>query len=244
MLQNDDEKIFEFLKSINFPQIQNISLIKTALTHSSFIKEYKIKYNENEYNERLEFLGDAVLKLCASEYLYMLYPDYAEGELSKIRATLVSDAMLSKLAQRINLDKYIFLGINEEKNHGRNKNSTLACAFEAILGALYLSTSLECVKTFLTQLYQNDVVEIDNNYEKYNAKTILQEYTQSINKDLPVYSIVNINGEAHNCEFTAQVEYENKVLGRGVGKSKKEAQSKAAYEACLKLNLICIEQEG
>ena len=90
--------------------------------------------------------------------------------MSKIRATLVSDAMLSKLARRINLDNYILLGINEEKNQGRNKNSTLACAFEAVLGALYLLTSIECVNSFLTQLYKDDVIEIDINYEKYNAK--------------------------------------------------------------------------
>ncbi len=243
MLKNNDERIFEFLESINFSQIHDISLIKIALTHSSYVKENEEKFDENEYNERLEFLGDAVLKLCASDYLYKTYPLYSEGELSKIRATLVSDAMLSKLARRINLDKYIFLGINEEKNQGRNKNSTLACAFEAILGALYLLTSIELVNSFLTQLYKNDVIEIDGNYEKYNAKTILQEYTQSINKDLPIYRIIGINGVAHNCEFTAQVEYENKVLGRGVGKSKKEAQSKAAYEACLKLKLICDEKE-
>ena len=121
MTKNDDGKIFEFLELINFPQIQNISLIKTALTHSSYIKENEYKFDENEYNERLEFLGDAVLKLCASDYLYKLYPHYAEGELSKIRATLVSDAMLSKLARRINLDRYIYLGLNEEKNNGRNK---------------------------------------------------------------------------------------------------------------------------
>lgn len=242
MLKNNDERIFEFLKSINFSQIHDISLIKIALTHSSYVKENEEKFDENEYNERLEFLGDAVLKLCASDYLYKTYPLYSEGELSKIRATLVSDAMLSKLARRINLDKYIFLGINEEKNQGRNKNSTLACAFEAILGALYLLTSIELVNSFLTHLYKNDVIEIDGNYEKYNAKTILQEYTQSINKDLPIYRIIGINGVAHNCEFTAQVEYENKVLGRGVGKSKKEAQSKAAYEACLKLKLICDEK--
>lgn len=238
MTKKNDEKIYEFLKLINFPQIQDISLIKAALTHSSYIKESEEKFDENEYNERLEFLGDAVLKLCASDYLYKLYPNYSEGELSKIRATLVSDAMLSKLARRINLDKYILLGINEEKNQGRNKNSTLACAFEAVLGALYLLTSIECVNSFLTQLYKDDVIEIDGNYEKYNAKTILQEYTQSINKNLPVYRIISINGEAHNCEFTAQVEYENKILGYGIGKSKKEAQSKAAYEACLKLKLI------
>lgn len=243
MSKNNDERICEFLESINFSQIHDISLIKIALTHSSYVKENEEKFDENEYNERLEFLGDAVLKLCASDYLYKTYPLYSEGELSKIRATLVSDAMLSKLARRINLDKYIFLGINEEKNQGRNKNSTLACAFEAILGALYLLTSIELVNSFLTQLYKNDVIEIDSNYEKYNAKTILQEYTQSINKDLPIYRIIGINGVAHNCEFTAQVEYENKVLGRGVGKSKKEAQSKAAYEACLKLKLICDEKE-
>ena len=242
MLKNNDERIFEFLESINFSQIHDISLIKIALTHSSYVKENEEKFDENEYNERLEFLGDAVLKLCASDYLYKTYPLYSEGELSKIRATLVSDAMLSKLARRINLDKYIFLGINEEKNQGRNKNSTLACAFEAILGALYLLTSIELVNSFLTHLYKNDVIEIDGNYEKYNAKTILQEYTQSINKDLPIYRIIGINGVAHNCEFTAQVEYENKILGRGVGKSKKEAQSKAAYEACLKLKLICDEK--
>ena len=238
MFENSDEKIYEFLQSINFSQIQDISLVKSALTHSSYIKESERFFDENEYNERLEFLGDAVLKLCASDYLYKLYPHFAEGDLSKVRATLVSDAMLSKLARRINLNEYIYLGMNEEKNNGRNKNSTLACAFEAVLGALYLLTSLNNVNSFLTKLYKNDVKDIEDNYEKYNAKTILQEYTQSINKDLPIYQIIDVRGESHNCEFTAQVEYENKILGYGIGKSKKEAQSKAAYQACVTLKLI------
>ena len=154
MSKNNNEKIYEFLKLINFSEIQDISIIKSALTHSSYIKENEEKFDENQYNERLEFLGDAVLKLCASDYLYKLYPSYSEGELSKIRATLVSDLMLSKLARRINLDKYILLGNNEEKNQGRNKNSTLACAFEAILGALYLLTSIDSVNSFLIKLYK------------------------------------------------------------------------------------------
>lgn len=235
---HDDEKIFEFLKSINFSQIKDTTLVKTALTHSSYIKENKGKFNENEYNERLEFLGDAVLKLCTSDYLYKLYPDSKEGDLSKIRSTLVSDSMLSKLAMRINIDKYLLLGVNEEKNNGRTKTSTLACAFEAVLGALYILTSLECVSVFLNDLYKNDINEIEKHYAKYNTKTILQEYTQSLNKKLPLYRIIEVKGLAHDCEFKAQVEYENKILGFGVGKSKKEAQSKAAYEACLKLKLI------
>ena len=224
-----------FLKSINFNST-NYELINKALTHTSYI--FENQGSGNEHYERLEFLGDAVLKLLVSKYLFTKYPDYAEGQLTKIRGIIVSDEFLAKLAEKIELAKYLNLGPHEEKSGGRQRPSILACAFEALLGALYEDGFLDEIYIFLEDLYENYVDEIDSNMCVYNVKALLQEYTQSKNKDLPEYIIRSEKGKDHNKVYEVEVRYNGEILGKGKGKSKKEAEKDAAMDASINLGLI------
>ncbi|MDD3237795.1 MAG: ribonuclease III [Candidatus Gastranaerophilales bacterium] len=230
-----ENELKQFLFNINF-KTTNYELVDVALTHSSFHFENNIE-NGQDY-ERLEFLGDAVLKLIVSKILFEKYPDYKEGQMTKIRGIIISDDYLSKLANKINLNKYLNLGIHEEKSGGRTRSSILACAFEALLGALYQDGQLDNIYAFLYSLYEPHIQEIDDNMCIYNAKALLQEYTQGKNKDLPEYKIENEVGKDHNKTYEVAVYYQNKEIGRGKGKSKKEAEKQAALDASENLGLI------
>ena len=212
------------------------NLLNLALTHPSFTKEKNQDSLENY--ERLEFLGDSVLKLFTSKMLYNIYPDADEGALSKIRSILVSDGILSKIAFEIGLDKIIKLGPAEAKQGGRKRESNLACALEALLGAYYLSKKESCVEQFIEKYLIPYVADISEHFEKYNAKDCLQQYTQSVDKTLPIYKTVSITGPAHKPVFEITVEWQGKVIAKAQGKSKKEAQQNCAYEACKKLGII------
>lgn len=210
--------------------IDNSDLFKCALTHPSYTQENNLSYGENY--ERFEFLGDAVLKLAASEILYKKYPQYAEGELSKIRSIVVSDNTLSKIAHEIGLCELIILAKHEEKQGLARIESVCACAFEAVLGAFYLDGKLEQLKLFLEKVLIPYIETVDANFEKYNAKALLQEFTQSVDKQTPIYKLVEENGPAHKRTFKVAVSYQGKVVAYGTGKTKKEAEQHAAYEAC------------
>ena len=230
-----DKDLNSFIKFLDL-DVKDLKNFKIALTHSSFVKENEL---ENEqFNERLEFLGDAVLKICSSRYLFEKFPQYPEGKLSKIRSILVSDESLAKFALKIKLNEHLKLGKNEEKNDGRNRNSTLACAFEAMLGAIYLELGEKTVFDFLLKIYKDEVEKINNNIEKYNIKALLQEYTQEKNKNRPEYKVLKVDGEPHDPVFTCCVEYEGKILGYGTGKTKKNAEIEAAKQACIFLGLL------
>lgn len=211
-------------------------LLKTALTHPSYTKENNL--NDLENYERLEFFGDAVLKLYTSKMLYDMYPEYPEGKLSKIRSILVSDYILSKIAFEIGLDKLIILGPAEEKQGGRKRESNLACSLEAVLGAYYISNRGKCISEFLNKYLKPYTNDIDKHFEKYNAKDILQQYTQGIDKTLPEYKTLEIKGPAHAPIFEIEVLWHDEVLASAKGKTKKEAQQNAAYEACKKLGAV------
>lgn len=214
----------------------NYDLIDKALTHSSFNFENNIENGDNY--ERLEFLGDAVLKLAVSAMLFRKYPDYSEGQLTKIRGVIISDDFLAKLALGLKLNKFLNLGPHEEKTGGRTRPSILACAFEAILGALYEDGKLSQLQNFLEILYSPHIDEIASNMCVYNVKALLQEYTQSKNKDLPTYEVVKETGKDHNKSYEVAVSYQGEVIGIGKGKSKKEAEKDAALDASIKLGLI------
>lgn len=214
----------------------NYELINKALTHSSYTFENNLSQFEDY--ERLEFLGDAVLKLAVSRYLFFKFRGYSEGQLTKIRGIIVSDDFLAKLAEQINLQQYLNLGPHEEKTGGRNRPSILACAFEALLGALYEDGLLDEIYEFLNNLYEQYVDEIDSNMCIYNVKALLQEYTQSQNKDLPEYEVTKEEGKDHNKSYEVTVKYGGEILGIGKGKSKKEAEKDAALNASIKLGLI------
>ena len=148
------------------------------------------------------------------------------------------DNTIAKLGTDFDLPELILLSKSEEKDHGREKESVVACAFEAILGAIYLSGGIDKVKAFLKNVYKDLPRQIDKNLESYNAKAVLQEYTQKINKDLPVYEEISETGKANNKTFTFEVIYQNKKIGQGSGKTKREAQQNAAKSACIKLGLL------
>lgn len=223
------EKIFQI-------KIKNTEIFEKALTHSSFTRENELSSLESY--ERLEFLGDAVLKLCISEILYKKFPEYAEGDLTKIRSIVVSDNVLAKTAEQIGLATLVILGKQEEKMGGRNRSSILACTFEAILGAYYMEASLEEISNFLDKTFSPVIKDIDEHLEKFNAKAVLQEHTQSLNKKIPDYKIIEEIGPQHDKIFVVEVSYMEEILATGRGKTKRKAEQDAAYSACVKLEVI------
>lgn len=203
---------------------------KHALTHPSYSKNNGLKYDE--CYERLEFLGDAVLKLAVSNILYKEYPDYTEGQMSKIRSIIVSDSILAKISNEIGLSTLIIASEHDVKQGVKNLESVAACSFEAILGAFFLDGKFYELMAFLEQKLQPYIVDVDNNFEKFNAKAILQEYTQGKTKERPVYSLIGTSGAEHNKTFIVQVAYQGDIIAQGSGKTKKEAEQHAAYSAC------------
>ncbi len=230
------EDIQALFKSLGFKRPKDYDLYDRALTHSSYTYENKLASNENY--ERLEYLGDAVLKLVVSEYLFERFPDYREGELTKIRAVVVSDVTLAKLAKEIHLGDFIVFGVSEAKSGGAKKVSNLACAFEALLGAMYLDGKMAEIRDFLGDRLEALVTEIDLSKTKDNYKAALQELTQADGGNLPVYRTVKEVGPSHNRTFYIEVLVNGEMLGYGSGKSKKEAQQAAAKQALEALNAL------
>ncbi len=209
-------------------QFQDKNLIIEALTH----KSYKKPYN----NERLEFLGDAVLDLIVGEYLYKNFPHVPEGDLSKLRASLVNEKGFEKLAKLLNLGEYIFISVAEENNKGREKSSLLSNAFEAVMGALYLEAGIEKVKTISTELLERAYPQIDLDTIFKDYKTTLQEFTQAHQGVTPEYILENASGPDHKKEFEVSVNIRGTLIAVAKGKSKKEAQQNAAKIALNVLN--------
>jgi len=204
-------------------QFRDKNLIIEALTHKSFKKPYN--------NERLEFLGDAVLDLVVGEYLYRKFPEVAEGELSKMRASLVSEKGFEKLALSLRLGECILISAAEENNKGRIKASLLSNAFEAVMGAVYLEAGLEWVRGFVEQLLESVYPQIDMESIFKDYKTTLQELTQAHFGVTPEYILLRAFGPDHKKEFEVAVKVHDRTLAKAKGKSKKEAQQKAAQIA-------------
>ncbi len=217
-------------------------LLEQALTHSSYTYELKQSNNPlpedwlNNY-ERLEFLGDAVLKLVVSEYLFEHFPHYREGELTKIRAVIVSDAMLAEFAEEIKLGGIMRFGPNEAKQGGRKKQSSLACSFEALLGALFLSGHFILARDLLLRFMNDAAARVDADPTRNNYKAVLQEFTQGENLGLPEYRVAKQTGPAHKRQFNIDVYVADKLVGSGTGHSKKEAQQAAAQQAVNELGI-------
>lgn len=228
------KEIENILKRFKIKKIDE-GLLSEALTHPSFNFERNIE-NAPDY-ERLEFLGDSVLRLALSQYLFDKYPDYNEGKLTKIRSCLVSDECLAKIAEEIQLGSCIQMGMHEEKDGGRKKESILACALEAFFGAIYKDLGYEIAREVICNLYSSFSIDTDNILFSYNPKEVLQQYTQSLNKDLPVYKIINEIGPAHKKTYEIAVLYQDKEIGRGQAKTKKEAEKMAALDAINALNI-------
>ncbi len=209
-------------KALNY-KFKRDDLITEALTH----KSYKKPYN----NERLEFLGDAVLDLIVGEYLFKKFPNEDEGVLSKIRASLVNEKGFTKLALNINLGDSLLISGAEENNKGRTKPSLLSNAFEAVIGAIYLESGLEVTANIATRLIEEAYETIDLNSLSKDFKTALQELTQADFGETPNYKLIRAFGPDHKKEFEIAVELQNKIIASALGRSKKEAQQKAAQIA-------------
>ena len=206
---------------------ENKQLIIEALTHKSHKKPYN--------NERLEFLGDAVLDLVVGEFLFTEFPDEAEGVLSKIRASLVNESGFTKLANKLGLGEYIYLSPAEESNEGRSKPSLLSNAFEAVIGAIYLEAGLAKCQEITITLLKETYPKIDLNTLSKDYKTALQELTQATHGVTPVYTMLGSSGPDHKKEFEIEVSLNDTPIAKAKGKSKKEAQQKSAKIALKKL---------
>ncbi|MGP4068076.1 ribonuclease III [Halobacillus sp. B29] len=216
-----------FQKRVNI-YFQDISLLEQAFTHSSYVNEHR--KTERKDNERLEFLGDAVLELGVSQYLYREFPDMAEGELTKFRASIVCEASLVDFAKDLNFHELILLGKGEELTGGRNRPALLADVFEAFIGALYLDQGFEEVVTFLEK-YVYPKVKKGAFSHAMDFKSQLQEFIQRDKNSKIEYEIVEERGPAHSREFIAHVRIQGEVGGIGVGRTKKEAEQRAAQKA-------------
>lgn len=213
------------------------SLLKQALSHSSFINEMKNKGMESY--ERLEYLGDAVLELISSEFLFNEYKDMPEGKLTKLRASIVCEFTLSSVSRILHLGDYVLLSKGEEMTGGRNRDSILCDLFESVLGAIYLDGGMEpaekYVKTFL-------LTDIEHKSLFYDAKTTLQEIVQKDGKSSVTYELVSESGPDHNKCYVMNVLVDGNKLATGKGSSKKNAQQMAAYEAILLLKKSAVDE--
>lgn len=205
-------------------------LLRQALTHSSYANERHLSRMHN--NERLEFLGDAVLELVTSEYLYLNEADKPEGEMTKTRASLVCEPSLEFCTREITLGDFLFLGKGEELTGGRNRASILSDAMEALIGAIYLDGGFANAKEFIHRFILSDM---ENKKLFYDSKTILQELIQGENKGELTYQLVSEEGPDHDKRFIIHAKLDENVIGAGVGRSKKAAEQEAAYHAILKL---------
>lgn len=206
-------------------------LREAALTHRSYAFEEDLEVN----NERLEFLGDAVLGLVVTDLAYREFPDLAEGDLAKLRAAIVNMSALADVARDLGLGGAVKLGKGEEMSGGRDKSSILADALEAVLGAIYLDMGLEVARTIIERLFQPRMVAYVRGEGERDFKTILQELASQDLRLLPEYRIED-RGPDHQKEFTATVYLGGKAWGTGTGRSKKEAEQQAAHEAFLRLS--------
>lgn len=217
-------------------RFNNVSLFKQALSHKSYVNESKL--GELDHYERLEFLGDAVLELGISDLLMSRFPEAREGEMSKLRASIVNETALSEVARELNLGKYMFLGKGEEQCDGREKNSLLADAFEAVLGAVYLDSGFQPAYQIIRCLFTPVLGRAGTEDINRDYKTKLQEEVQNLFKVPPQYRLVNEIGPDHDKTFEIHLYIAGKKVSSGIGKSKKQAEQNAAEEALGNLEQI------
>lgn len=230
MTKNDADKLRKFSEIIKI-KVKNFELLKTSLTHKSYINEHKKERIHLEHNERLEFLGDAVLELLVSRYLYENYPSRAEGELTSFRAATVRTESLFHEALKLNIGKYIYMSKGEEQTGGRKRPYILANTFEAIIGCIYLDQNLNIVNKFLEKELFYKIPKIVKKRLYIDNKSKLQEISQEILRETPIYQVVDSEGPDHKKVFTSKVVIKNKDFGTGKGPNKQEAEQNAALKA-------------
>lgn len=218
-------------------KFNNNKLLSLAMTHSSYANEHKMGIVEN--NERLEFLGDAILSLVVSQYLYKKYPNHPEGELTKIRAKVVCESSLAYAAKKIEIGKFLLLGKGEEATGGRVRESILADAAEAIVGAVYMDSDFETTNSILLSNFESDIVHAVAKGDLFiDFKTELQEIVQKKGKSTMEYVVVKEEGPDHDKRFYIDVIVNNESIGSGRGRNKKDAEQMAAKEALIRLGVF------
>ena len=219
----------ELEKKISY-SFSDEGLLKHAMTHSSYVNEKRLK--KTDCNERLEFLGDAVLELVSSEYLFFENPKMPEGELTKLRASMVCEKALAFCARDLDLGDFLLLGKGEDATGGRKRDSITSDALEALIGAIYLDGGFANAKEFILNHVLND---LEGKRLFYDSKTILQELVQGNSEKRICYELVGEVGPDHNKSYQVEVRIGDTTYGQGIGRTKKAAEQEAAYQAILKL---------
>ena len=212
-------------------RFKNIMLLQNALTHSSYANEHW--HDSLKSNERLEFLGDSILGMVVAQHLFRTYPDRLEGDLTRMRADMVCEKALAKIAEQIDLGKHLLLGNGEEQNGGRNRPSILADAVESVLAACFLDGGMTAAEAFINRFVLSNVPS--DKPTNLDYKTALQELVQQKKNQQLAYRLAGESGPDHDKKFTVEVTLNDKVVGQGIGTSKKRAEQNAAKEAMEKL---------
>ena len=225
--------LFELEAKLGY-KFKNIQYLETALTHSSYSNELKLKGKIVECNERLEFLGDSVLSIIAANYLFNKYPNSPEGELTRRRAVIVCRDALSSYAKSLNLGDFLFLGNGEEKNNARERKSLLENTFEALIGSIYLDGDpdrMEIIFNLVFPFFEAELLAWEQGKVVKDYKSELQQMIQQSGVDTLSYAIVGSSGPDHEKTFEVEARLNSNIVGRGVGKTKREAEQNAAKEA-------------
>jgi len=220
-----DLLLFEKYAGVRFKKLE---LLNLAFCHRSYANESPVKTNNNE---KLEFLGDSVLGLITSEYLFSILTDKAEGDLARVKSFVVSEDSLAAIAKAIRVDNFILIGKGEEYSGGRNKKAILADCLEAIIGAYFLDSGMKLCRAFVLRYLVPEINKVLENRHKKDYKTLLQEFIQKKYKSYPKYVLVKKTGPDHDKTFWMEVKVNGKVYGPGKGKNKKEAEQKVASMA-------------
>ncbi len=224
-----DEKLRELEDKIGY-HFNDKTLLKQAVTHSSFANELKI--NRQCHYERLEFLGDAVLELVSSNFLFEKHPEMQEGQLTKMRASMVCEPALAFCAKDLHLEEYIQLGKGEEATGGRHRDSIISDVMEAVIGAIFIDGGMEQARAYIDRFILSD---LEDKQLFFDSKTNLQEYVQGTLKEDVSYRLISEEGPQHDKVFSVEVLIGDTVYGSGEGRTKKSAEQQAAYEALLRL---------
>jgi ribonuclease-3 len=216
----------------NLPEFKNPKLLQLAFIHRSYLNEAK---DVRESNERLEFLGDSILSFVVSYHLYTTYPDFDEGILTNLRSLVVNTKSLAKTAKKLEFGKHLMLSHGEEDSGGRENDSILANTFEAVIGSLFIDQGIESVRTFLFAVLIPQIEEYVQKKVFKDPKSLLQEYVQARKQNSPLYKVLHEEGPAHAKQFTIGVFVGEDKVGEGTGKSKQEAEERAAEQALEKI---------
>lgn len=216
-------------------RFQNYTLLRKALTHRSFVNEFGDPAIED--NEKFEFLGDSVLGLVISDFLFQTFPRFREGDLSRVKSHVVSEPFLAEIARDLDLGTYLLLGKGEAASGGHEKNSLLSNCYEAVVASVYLDGGIEAAWAFLLRCFQERIETLIEQQHILDHKSLLQEHSQEIFNCPPVYRLRRIIGPDHDKTFEVELLIKKEVFSVGTGKNKKEAEQSAAKEALTKLNI-------